>query len=116
MILSGFQNTLKVGDLEEIIMTLDAYKKEIGGRIRMLRNELNMTQREFAMKVGCNPKYLSKIETGKALCSMQIIVKINMEFDSPYEELLFDYPNKRDQICHVLDSLIGQIESLKGIV
>lgn len=51
-------------------------EKEIGGRIKYLREENNYTRDELAEKIGISAKFLYEIETGKKRFSAETLVKI----------------------------------------
>lgn len=44
----------------------DAHATTFGARLKWLREFKGLTIREFAARMGCDPGYLSKLETGKA--------------------------------------------------
>ena len=48
--------------------------QEIGARIKMLRENSNLSQRRFAMMIGMNRTYLSGVENG--LRNISILQKI----------------------------------------
>ena len=62
--------------------------KNLGENIFNLRNTQNMTQEEFAEKLGVTGKAVSKWETGAAVPSLETIRKISSIFDVSLDELL----------------------------
>jgi len=61
-------------------------KAMFGNRIRELRNKEDLTQREFAKKIGIDFTYLSKIENGKmdppseaTIMKMAEVLKVNSD-------------------------------------
>lgn len=52
-------------------------KTEIGRRIKRIRVEKNLTQKELASKVGIDFTYIGKIERGEQLPSLKILLKIS---------------------------------------
>lgn len=49
---------------------------ELHNKIRALRKELDLTQREFATKVGINFSQIAKYETGVSVPSLAILIRI----------------------------------------
>ena len=52
-----------------------------GLRIRELRKALNMTQNDFALKIGLTQNTITKYETGLRSASNQIVISICREFN-----------------------------------
>ena len=70
-------------------------KKQIGNIIKQKRKESNMTQQELAYKVGVDPKYISRIETGASYASLSVIEKI---FDNLKLNIDLVAENKANQL------------------
>ncbi len=56
------------------------YFKEIGERIRKVRTDAGMTQRDFAEKVESSRTYLSRVESGKQQASRALLAGIRDNF------------------------------------
>ncbi len=54
----------------------DIKDESLGTKIKILRIKANIDQKEFAKMVGITVSYLSQIETGKKIPSLQCICKI----------------------------------------
>jgi transcriptional regulator with XRE-family HTH domain len=52
----------------------------VGKRIKRLRQNLGLTQEEFAEKIGVSHPYISKWECGKAAISTPFLFEIHMTF------------------------------------
>ena len=61
--------------------------KLVGRRIRELRG-FDMTQHEFARRVGVSQNYLSTMEHGKVEIGAEILLRIGREFGKSIEWLL----------------------------
>ena len=61
--------------------------KLVGRRIRELRG-FDMTQEEFARRVGVSQNYLSTMEHGKVEIGAEILLRIGREFGKSIEWLL----------------------------
>ncbi len=48
----------------------------IGQNIKDIRKSLNLTQEDFAEKLGINPQFLSQVETGRVGISLDNLVNI----------------------------------------
>jgi len=55
--------------------------KEIGKRIKILRQEKSLSQNQFAQIIGTDQDTVSSWETGKNLVSLRFILRICREFD-----------------------------------
>lgn len=61
--------------------------KRVGRRIRELRG-FDMTQEEFARRIGVSQNYLSTMEHGKVEIGSEILLRISREFGRSMEWLL----------------------------
>jgi transcriptional regulator with XRE-family HTH domain len=61
--------------------------KVVGRRIRELRG-FDMTQEEFAWRIGVSQNYLSTMEHGKVQIGAEILLNISQEFGKSIEWLL----------------------------
>lgn len=73
-------------------------QKIIGERIRYLRNSLlNISQEEFAKKIGLDRTYMSKIEAGKQNLTLETLNKICEGLGITLKELFdFDLPSSEE--------------------
>ena len=70
-------------------MTRDQDKNAFGERLRLLRKQRGMTQRDLAEKVACARGYVSSLETGSFSPSMRILKKLSQALAVELHELLF---------------------------
>lgn len=56
-------------------------KKDVGARIRALRNFLKLTQQQFADKVSVSRSMLSQIESGASMPTVETLLNIHEVFD-----------------------------------
>ena len=61
--------------------------KTVGRRIRELRG-FDLTQEEFARRIGISQNYLSTMERGKVQIGSEILLRISREFGKSMEWLL----------------------------
>ena len=61
--------------------------KTVGRRIRELRG-FDMTQEEFARRIGISQNYLSTMERGKVQIGSEILLRMSREFGKSIEWLL----------------------------
>ena len=64
--------------------------KDIGKRIRVARSERCISQRELAEAIGCTAPYISAIEQGKKVPSLETFVAIATVLKVPSDLLLQD--------------------------
>lgn len=66
----------------------------LGQRVRYFRNQLNLTQEQFAYRVGVsNPGYISEIERGKKQPSYGLAFRIARELGIELKDL-FDFESE----------------------
>ena len=86
-------------------------------RLKQLRKTLNLTQQEFADKLGLSRNFIAQIETGAKVPSDRTISDICREFSVNEEWLrsgtgeMFLTENKDDLISKMLDDVIKSDES-----
>jgi transcriptional regulator with XRE-family HTH domain len=61
--------------------------KTVGRRIRELRG-FDLTQEEFARRIGISQNYLSTMERGKVQIGSEILLRMSREFGKSIEWLL----------------------------
>ena len=61
--------------------------KTVGRRIRELRG-FDMTQEEFARRIGISQNYLSTMERGKVQIGSEILLRMSREFGKSMEWIL----------------------------
>ena len=69
----------------------------VGQRLRELRG-FEMTQQEFALRIGISQNYLSTMEHGKVEIGAKILLKISREFGKSLEWLLTGEDRERKPI------------------
>ncbi len=83
------------------------YQKLINNGIKKLRIKLNMTQEDFAEKIGCSIHGLSNLERNKYQPKSNTIDLICKNFNVHPIDLLMDYPDDMDT-----EDLLKQINVL----
>ncbi|MGN0599372.1 MAG: helix-turn-helix domain-containing protein [Oscillospiraceae bacterium] len=61
---------------------------EVGFRIKSIRKNLNLTQKEFAKRILVTASYVSRIENGNELPTEKLLKLISLEFGNSLEWLL----------------------------
>lgn len=68
--------------------------------IKAIRKELNLTQKEFANKLGISRSNLSDIENGRNKChNTDIILKISKISGKSIDEILYNNYNNKQCLC-----------------
>ncbi len=90
-------------------------KSGFGKKVKELRQRLELTQEQFAEKIGISAKSLSQIELGKNFVSAEVLEAIcdNMNI-SPKSLFDFDYFEKDPQ--NLLDDVIQRISNNTSIL
>lgn len=83
----------------------------IGERIRKIRIEKGMTQKEIAEKCGINDANIRKYESGRQNPKIDTIEKIAKALDVEVSELLFEKSEIIEQLKNVLNT--NAIEAIK---
>ncbi len=68
---------------------------QFGSRCKQLRNKLNLSQEDFALKINMDRTYYSSIESGKRNISIKNIQKICDGFNISLKDF-FDYEVKNE--------------------
>lgn len=63
----------------------------VGERLRKIRKAKGLSQEELSMKLGCDAKYLSRLENGKANPSLQLMMKFSDITNATLDFLLYGY-------------------------
>ena len=58
-------------------------KKEIGEKLRKLRNEKGLTQKELSNKIAIDYSYIGKIERGEQLPSIKMLIRLSQILSVP---------------------------------
>ena len=62
---------------------------EIGKRIQAKRKQLKITQEKLAEIIDVSPSFISEIERGTSICSLQTITKIAQTLNTSLDYLIF---------------------------
>lgn len=76
-------------------MNLDA--RAIGQRIKQLRKENGLTQQQFADQIGISMNFLSKIEPGMKIPSIDVFVEIAVQFGVSLDWVIMGRDNR--ELC-----------------
>ena len=61
----------------------------VGKRIKVARKNLRLTQDKLAERLDISNTYMSEIERGKSICSLETIVKFAKELNMSLDYLIF---------------------------
>ena len=90
-------------------------KKLVGSLVKKNRKLLKLTQAELACKVGVDPKYISRIETGTSYPSLSVVEKIfkilNIDIGNVFEKK--EMANREAMIDNI--NIYLQNTSLKNV-
>lgn len=86
--------------------------ESLGHNIRKNRIEAALSQDELAEKCGCCGSFIGKIENGKSLPSLEMIVKIANALDTTVDQLLSGSPSKTElTIMRDMEERINRLPS-----
>lgn len=84
-------------------------KKEIGERLRRLRNEKALTQKELSKKVAVDYSYIGKIERGEQLPSIKMLMRLSGILSIPIGYFFHEGP-----IAGLLEHLPEELMDIAG--
>jgi transcriptional regulator with XRE-family HTH domain len=67
----------------------------LGPRLRLAREERQLSVRELARRIGCSASLISQIERGVSVPSVGVLYSLATELDSSLDHLLFGRPTPR---------------------
>ena len=92
-----------------------------GERIQQLRIQHGYTQEEFAKTLNIDRSYLSRVESGRRGCSLDLLVQLSSTFGVTLDYLVFgqDKPDwitvdSRERLKVDLEQLINHLEVFKS--
>ena len=71
---------------------------EIGNRIKTLRTEYNLTQKQLADKLGLTPKMISFYESGQRIPPIDIVEKLSIIFSKSADYLIGLSSDSKDDV------------------
>ena len=96
--------------------------RKSGARIQQLRIQLGYTQEEFAKALNIDRSNLSRIESGRRGCSLDLLVQLSSMVGVTLDYLVFgqDKPDwvtvdSRERLKEGLAQLINQLEAFKSL-
>jgi len=88
---------------------MESTNRLLGMRIKEIRQSRKMSQDKLSEKLGIDPKYLSRIEVGKATPSLDLLVKtaslLNVELKELFEFSHFETAEGKNQVEKLLKGL-----------
>lgn len=69
---------------------MNNYKEGIGNRIKLVRQQLGLTQQQFAEKIGISRSHISNIENGNEMPSNSLVLLITAIFPVNHDWLLYE--------------------------
>ena len=67
----------------------------LGPRLRLAREERQLSVRELARRIGCSASLISQIERGVSVPSVGVLYSLATELDSSLDHLLFGADQRR---------------------
>lgn len=95
--------------------------KETGIRVKNLRKERNMTQRELSECIGMAVNSVAKIENGAVGTSIDTLLVLCEEFDTDLDYLICGKQHREDEVTGLIKDIPGDklelsLKILKGIL
>ena len=87
-----------------------------GIRIRELRNRKKLTQMQLSEELNITFRYLSRLENGISVASVDLLVDIANYFGVTLDYLLMGKENKNNELKHQIEKVIDTLENLLSAV
>ncbi len=87
---------------------------ECGKRIKSLREEKGLTQMELSEKMNISYEHIRSIETGRRVCSIDLMVEYAIFFGVSLDYLIVGKLQNLDSIHSDLITAIGILEKIKS--
>lgn len=95
---------------------MEPINRLLGLRLKEIRQNRKISQERLSEKLGVDPKYLSRIEVGKATPSLDLLVKsadlLGVEVKSLFEFSHLENPQKKVQIESLLSGVTEEQQKL----
>ena len=65
----------------------------LGSRVKAVRKQKGLKQKDLALRIGCNSSHLSDIESDKKSPSLDMLKRISEELDTTVDFFLLDSPH-----------------------
>lgn len=95
---------------------MESINRLLGLRIKEIRQNRKISQEKLSEKLGVDPKYLSRIEVGKATPSLDLLVKVagllNVEVKALFEFSHLENAEKKVQIQDLLNGVTEEQQKL----
>jgi transcriptional regulator with XRE-family HTH domain len=92
----------------------------LGPRLRLAREERQLSVRELARRIGCSASLISQIERGVSIPSVGVLYSLATELDSSLDHLLFGADSRRPATASLPDAgeqaSRGPVSAVPGIV
>ena len=96
----------------ELTKSVAIARTSIGAEVRSIRRRLNLTQREFATKVGLSIGMISKIEHGNVTASVEVLIAIAQSAGVAFAKLFSGIQESRS--CHYIPAGNGLLVAREG--
>jgi len=80
----------------------------LGKRVKTMRQNLGMTQEEFAERLNCTNSHIGKIENGKVGISIDLLVSVANTLHTTVDQLLLDSYDYKEQV--IMRNLYERVE------
>lgn len=87
-----------------------------GMRIKDLRNRKNMTQMQLSDRLNISYRYLSRIENGISVASVELLIEMADYFGVTLDYLLMGKENKNNGLKQQLKNAIEILEAVQSAV
>jgi XRE family transcriptional regulator, aerobic/anaerobic benzoate catabolism transcriptional regulator len=71
-------------------VSVDSYLRQLGERVRVLRNQRGMTRKALAQHAAVSERYLAQLEVGKGNISIVLLRRIARAIGLPVTQLVYD--------------------------
>jgi transcriptional regulator with XRE-family HTH domain len=86
----------------------------LGPRLRLAREQRQLSVRELARRIGCSASLISQIERGVSVPSVGVLYSLATELDSSLDHLLFGAEPRRPPVAAPFPDALGIVQRAGG--
>jgi transcriptional regulator with XRE-family HTH domain len=86
----------------------------LGPRLRLAREQRQLSVRELARRIGCSASLISQIERGVSVPSVGVLYSLATELDSSLDHLLFGAEPRRPPVAAPFPGALGIVQRAGG--
>lgn len=97
-------------------------QKNVGDKIRMAREKVNVSQKKLGMTLGLSDKAISAYESGRTLPPLDTLNKIAIELKKPLSYFISNAEDENalvdrvDSVERILKDLLIEVQEIRNVI